>query len=143
MEAKDLMRADVFSVRDDAEVGELAEHLMGEHIHGAPVVNRYGELVGVVSQQDIFFSRMTRPTARPAAETNGGPVAFIPAPQLLVNEIMTSPAVSVTEETPVPALCRIMHRLRIHRLPVTRDGKLTGMISSLDVCGAVAEGREV
>jgi CBS domain-containing protein len=58
-----------------------------------------------------------------------------------VREIMTSPAVSATETTEVRVLCELMHRLRIHRVPIVRKDRLVGIVSSLDVCGAIAGGQ--
>ena len=52
----------------------------------------------------------------------------------------TPPPAAPTEDTEVRSLCRLMHKLRIHRVPITRDGEVTGIISSLDVCGALARG---
>ena len=60
MRAKELMSQEVFTVCEDDTVEDLVQVLVGEHIHGAPVVNRRGELVGIVTQQDIFFGSMTR-----------------------------------------------------------------------------------
>jgi CBS domain-containing protein len=130
MLARDLMRRDVYTVRESSTVDDLAEMLMREHIHGAPVLDEAGVLVGVVTQQDMFFATAT--------VKNGGdrrPDA------LRVRDIMTSPAVAATEDTDVRNLCRMMHRLRIHRIPIVEGGKLTGIVSSLDVCRAVADGR--
>ena len=56
---------------------------------------------------------------------------------------MTSPAVSVGEATNIADLCRMMHKLRIHRVPVVRQHKIIGMISSLDICAAVARGEQL
>jgi signal-transduction protein with cAMP-binding, CBS, and nucleotidyltransferase domain len=60
---------------------------------------------------------------------------------LMVREIMTAPAMSVGEDTTLGAICRMMYKLRIHRVPVVRDGQVCGIISSLDVCAAVARGE--
>jgi CBS domain-containing protein len=38
-------------------------------------------------------------------------------------------------------LCRIMWSLRIHRVPILRKGKVTGLVSSMDLCRAVLEGK--
>jgi len=62
---------------------------------------------------------------------------------LTVGEIMTSPALSATEETSVVDLCKMMHRLRIHRVPIVRGRKVTGMISSLDICQAIGAGLKL
>ena len=139
MLAKELMRREVFTIRDDRPLSELIDLLVREHIHGCPVVDRNGELVGIVTQQDVFFSAVTRDRAEGSGESKkrrGTPEA------LEVRDLMTSPAVSADEETEILNLCRMMHRLRIHRVPIVKDGKVTGIISSLDVLGQLADGTE-
>jgi CBS domain-containing protein len=131
MLAKDLMNRTVVSIREDEPVESLIDLVVREHIHGVPVIDEAGRLVGVVTQQDIFFSTVT--TASGTAGPAGQP--------LLVRDIMTSPAVAAAEETEVLALCRMMTRLRIHRVPIVRDGNLTGIVSSLDVCAALVRGE--
>lgn len=136
MLAKDLMRREVFTIRDEAPVEELIEVLVREHIHGVPVLDGAGTLVGVVTQQDIFFSSVTlsRESAtgrRATKESNRS---------LRVRDIMTSPAVFATEDTDVGSLCRMMVRLRIHRVPIINENEVTGIVSSLDICGALARG---
>ena len=83
-----------------------------------------------MTQQDVFFSTVTR--GRKSEESGGK--------GLVVRDLMTSPAVSATEETDIRSLCRMMHRLRIHRVPIVHEGRVTGIISSIDVVGALAEG---
>lgn len=63
--------------------------------------------------------------------------------ELHVGDIMTSPAISADEETPIDDLCRIMWNLRIHRVPILKKGKVTGLVSSMDLCRAVIEGTIV
>jgi CBS domain-containing protein len=57
-----------------------------------------------------------------------------------VSAIMTSPAISAEEETPLRDLCHVMWKLRIHRIPVVREGRVTGLVSSLDLCRAILDG---
>ena len=137
MRAKDLMHTDALTVREDDTVDNLLDVLVGEHLHGAPVLSATGELVGVVSQQDVFFGTMMR-----GRGDGNGPHRVSPQ-TLRVRDIMTSPAVSADEQTDVPALCKMMYKLRIHRIPIVGNGKVIGIISSLDVCAAVANGDEL
>ena len=58
-----------------------------------------------------------------------------------VSAIMTSPAISADESTPVADLCRIMWNLRIHRVPILKHGKVTGLVSSMDLCRAILTGK--
>ena len=129
MLAKDVMRREVFTVQEDQPVEAVIEVLVREHIQGVPVLDAEGRLVGVVTQQDVFFSSAT------AAEPGRG------GSSLKVRDVMTSPAVSAAEQTEVRALCRMMERLRIHRIPIVADNRVTGIVSSLDVCALVARGE--
>lgn len=58
-----------------------------------------------------------------------------------VRAIMTSPAISAEEKTPITDLCSVMWSLRIHRVPVVRGGRVTGLISSMDLCRAILNGQ--
>lgn len=135
MQASDLMRTEVFSVREDDSVETLMDALVGEHIHGAPVLDAAGGLVGVVTQQDVFFAAMTR--------GRDGEAGAVRPEAVKVRSIMTAPAVSASEDTDIRSLCRMMHRLRIHRVPIVREGRVTGIISSLDICAALGRGEEL
>ena len=57
-----------------------------------------------------------------------------------VSAIMTSPAISAEENTLLKDLCHVMWKLRIHRIPVVRGGRVTGLVSSLDLCRAILDG---
>jgi len=131
MLAKELMRRDVITVRDDTGVDDLIDLMVRERIHGCPVVDGNGRLVGVVTQQDVFFSGIQGP-----GEGKGGDSG---RNRMTVRELMTSPPVSADEETRITNLCRMMHRLGIHRVPIVKDGKVTGIISSLDIVGELAD----
>ena len=130
MLAKDLMRRDVSTVRDDSSVSDLVDLLVREHIHGCPVIDAEGTLVGVVTQQDVFFSGVPSCRKEKSAKTGSD--------EMKVCEVMTSPAVAADEQTEMASLCRMMYRLRIHRVPIVKDGKVTGIISSLDIVGQLA-----
>jgi CBS-domain-containing membrane protein len=61
--------------------------------------------------------------------------------QVPVSAIMTSPAIAAEESTTITALCRIMWNLRIHRVPILHKGKVTGLVSSMDLCRAILAGQ--
>ena len=116
-------------IRGVAEHSERVDRVRcREHIHGCPVLDASGTLVGVVTQQDVFLGGATR-----GPEGEGSPAT--------VGELMTSPAVVVSEETEIGSLCQMMLRLRIHRIPIVDGGKVTGIISSLDIIGEWARER--
>ena len=57
-----------------------------------------------------------------------------------VRAIMTSPAISAEEDTPITDLCNVMWSLRIHRVPIIKGGRVTGLVSSMDLCRAIMSG---
>ena len=128
MLAKSLMVTHIATVNDDLPVEDLCDVLQAAHVNGLPVLNAVGELVGIVTEQDVLYGTMG------GVNGEGG------TPALLVRDIMTSPAVCATSETDVVELCRLMWGMRIHRIPIVSDGRFVGMVSSLDLVRAVAEG---
>ena len=109
----ELMTSDVICVAPELPLSELM-HLMVEfEIGGAPVIDESGELVGVVSRSDLVD--------RFAA---GATVADIVRPIELV----------LPESATVSRAAALMTRARINRIPVVAaDGRVVGMVSSVDV----------
>jgi len=126
MQARDLMNTDVVTIGEDAPVSQLCDLLQAVHANGLPVLNAQGELVGIVSEDDVLYGTMG------VFDKDGRAV--------LVRDIMTSPAVCATEDTDVVELSRMLSGMRIHRIPILADGKVTGMVTALDVVRAVADG---
>jgi len=112
--ARDVMNAEVVTVRADMAVREAARILAEKEITGAPAVDDEGRLVGVVSVTDIAESE-------------------IDGEALLVRDVMTPTVYTVPEDTPVPQIARTMIAGRIHRLFVTSRGRVVGIVTSLDL----------
>jgi CBS domain-containing protein len=129
MLVKEIMANLVVTVGPDDLLEDVLEYLIRERYHGAPVMDTQGEIVGIISQQDIFFGQMTR-----AEQTTDKPN------HLTIKDIMSTPAVTTTEDTDIKKVCEMMTRLRIHRLPVVRGKDVVGIISSLDICKAISDG---
>lgn len=121
MLARDIMHRKVKTLTPETSIREAAKLFSDRRITGAPVVSREGHLVGVVSQTDL----VRREGARDRVE-----------------QIMTPWAVSFEEETPVLELARQMLRKRIHRVVITRDGKLSGIVTTMDLLKALMERQE-
>jgi predicted transcriptional regulator len=124
VQVKDLMSTEVVTVQVDQPVADLFDVLQAAHIKGAPVLCDEGTLVGFVSQEDVMFGSL-------GSEMGEGGAT--------IGEIMTSPAMSVTETTSVQDVARMMWRFRIHHMPVLDGEQLVGIVSSLDFCRAAAD----
>ena len=116
MKARDIMRKRVLSVTPQTTLAELARLLAEHHVSGVPVLGAEGDLIGIVSQTDL---------ARPGR--SGATVATV----------MTPWTVSFEEDTELKEIARQMLSKKIHRVIVTRGGRLRGIITSMDMVRAL------
>lgn len=145
--ARDVMNPEVLAVRVDLTLSELAAFFAEKQITGAPVADRDGRLVGVVSLMDLAENHATRTNvvgdqARPHFWVRGWEdkmsdeetrALHLEDEDLLVGDIMTPAVYSVPEDTPVPSLARTMLAGRIHRLLVTQRGRVVGIVTTMDL----------
>ena len=145
MLAKQIMRRKVITVRPDDTVADMARLFLDRHITGAPVVGEGGQLLGVVSQTDL--ARRERASARAEREAHAyyrrtedhdAAMSVLPAAPHFnhVIDIMTPAVLSADEATPALDLAKTMLRRRIHRILITRKGKLCGIVTSMDLLRA-------
>ena len=136
--ARDIMTRKVATATPSMSIDDLCEIFQTRNIKGVPVVDSGGRLMGIVTESDVVFGGLGRGMSSFASPAEGR----LPGPgPTTVGEIMTEPAISAEEETPVEKLAELMWKMRIHRLPICQKGMLTGIVSSLDICQALAEGR--
>lgn len=140
MKARDIMRRRVVTAQPQMTLRELAAVFDDHHISGAPVVTARKELVGVVSQTDLVrHDREAPPPVVPPFhqfqddELRAGGLHAENPDYTRVRDVMTPWVISFEEETLVEEIARQMLAKRIHRVIITRDGKLSGIVSSMDV----------
>lgn len=126
---KDLMTRDPILVAVDMPLPEVAALLDRSDVSGAPVVDPDGSLVGVISTTDLARVRATDDL-------------WARWPGLVARHLMTHPALTVTEDTPVNDAIRRMESEHIHRLVVVAaDGRTPiGVISTTDIVHAMTRG---
>ncbi|HYK95080.1 MAG TPA: CBS domain-containing protein [Candidatus Dormibacteraeota bacterium] len=125
----DRMHGDPVLIRADASLSDAAALMDRHRVHGLPVVDASGALVGVLSQTDLNRARSTE-------------YLWSNWPGLAVRHLMTSPAQTVHRSTPLIIAARKMARLQIHRLIVVEDGDEAtpiGVLSTTDLVHALAE----
>ena len=125
LKGKDIMTREVVSVRRDASVEEVLELLLGNKISGIPVVEEDMTLVGIVTEKDLlrlFY----------------GPEA---GKKKTVEDFMTQPAVHFNENENLDDICRCLLEVTFRRVPVTKKGKVVGIVSRPDVLKCVLSGR--
>jgi CBS domain-containing protein len=136
--ARDIMTKEVFFVRRNTLVEEVAEMLARQKIAGAPVVEENGRVVGVISEKD-FLSRMGVNDPKTfmgviAQCLKGKGCVAISIRAKKAEDIMTSPAITVSEDTPLQEIAAIFTEKNINRAPVTDSkGSLIGIVSRADI----------
>jgi CBS domain-containing protein len=135
------MKSDILSVGESLTLPELSAFLAEHQITGAPVVDASGSFVGVVSVTDIAEAEAAtadwEPGDRVAPGERGG--LHVEGGGRQVRDIMTPTVYTVSEETPVSELARTMIAGRVHRLFVTRRGRIVGIVTSLDLLSLLCQ----
>lgn len=136
MTVGDLMTHKVVRVRVDTPYRAIVDALVESRISAVPVVDDARRVVGIVSEADLLhrveflgqqherrvFERPSRHEAR--AKSQG----------MLARDLMTSPAVTITADTPVVRAAKIMASAKVKRLPVVdASGALVGIVARSDL----------
>jgi CBS domain-containing protein len=144
MKVRDVMTSPVISVEPDVPVLQAVRIMLQRHISGLPVVGKDGRLVGMVTEGD-FLRRAETGTQRRRPRW----LEFLIGPGRLadeythshgrkVDEIMTAEPLSVTEDTPLEEVVKVMEKRHIKRLPVLRGNELVGIVSRANLLHALA-----
>jgi CBS domain-containing protein len=147
------MNPEILSVPEEMSVRELARFLIDHEITGAPVEDKDGKLVGVVSVVDIASVASDDGTVQgdrssPSFFVTGweNKVAIeeiqsfrIENDTLRVGEIMTPEVYSIAEDERVSEVASAMLRGHLHRLLVTRDDRPIGIVSTSDLLGLLID----
>lgn len=153
--ARDVMHPKVRTVGPDTSLPDLDRAFLEERVSGFPVVED-GRLVGVVSRSDIVRKLAAEQSyAEYLTDSHfdvGGFEESLPAEPLseiasragarlgsaTVKDMMSRNPVTVSVNDPVSEVARLMVERRIHRVPVVSDGRLEGIITSLDLVRLLA-----
>lgn len=144
MRAIDVMVRDVITVHPDTDVAEAIELLSEHDVSALPVVDTHHHLLGVVSEADLIHRvEIGTEKHRPwwlEAVTGASTLAedFAKSHGKKVHELMTKDVVSATEDTPLSEIAALFERKRIKRVPITRNGKLVGVVSRSNLIQALA-----
>ena len=134
---RDVMTTDVVTVDRITPYKEIARLLAGHRVSAVPVLVMGRHVAGVVSEDDLLTARDN--AARRAQTRKAGHLPWThhhgnQHPNLAAGEIMSSPAITIHPDAPIPRAARLLHDRHIKRLPVVGpDGKLIGIVSRRDL----------
>ncbi len=153
--AKEVMTAPVISVKTDTSLKRAAEILDENSFSGMPVVDDEDYLIGVISETDIlrYTQQIIGQPLRDPHQvfTKGKEVLHVDITHrgvevielvaaTTVETLMTTDVISVTEDTPLYEVSRLMYEYSINRIPVTNENnKLQGIITRADLINAMVQ----
>ena len=142
LKVKDIMTKEVKTVSPETEITKAAKLLLSERINGVPVVNKTGELVGILCQSDLIAQQKSIPIPSLFTLLDG----YIPLNLLnrldrevekiaatKVDNAMTPDPVTVNSDTGIEKVAALMVEKNYHTLPVVDGGKLVGIVGKEDV----------
>ncbi|NNL86012.1 MAG: CBS domain-containing protein [Myxococcales bacterium] len=149
--AGEVMTDSVISVSPEATLLEVLRLFVEERIHGAPVVGEDGRLQGVITTMDLMRAQENADEAvitsndylRELLEFSvpDWPADLVDFQDRLsdrtVSEFMTKQVVAVPREASVAAVARCLREHKIHRVWVEHNGRLCGVISTLDMMALI------
>jgi len=115
------------TITEDIPINSALKLMRDEKVRRLPVLNKKGELVGIVSERDLLYA-----SPSPATSLSIHELHYLIS-KIKVSEVMTRDVITVSEYTPLEEAARIMSDNKIGSLLVMRDGKLVGIITESDL----------
>lgn len=146
MKVRDVMIRQVVTISPETTYEEAARILYGNNVSGAPVVDVKGDLVGILSEKDLFramFPLYEEYLANPEAyrdqeeqEKRMNDLRYEP-----IKKFMRSPVVTVDANAPILRAGGLLLANGLHRLPVVERGKLVGIVTRENIFRRILQRR--
>jgi CBS domain-containing protein len=146
---REIMDSEPETVTPDTPVEEVLRVLRENELPGVPVIDAEGHCVGIVTEADLVLPDDQGDLHIPHyVNLFGGTVFLEPLSRFEQRlrkafasnaaDMMTSDPDSVSPDTTVREAARLIHESGHNRLPVVEDGRLVGVVTRVDVLGALA-----
>jgi len=123
VKVKDIMIKEVQTI-DEGESVEEACRIMGEKRVGSLIVTRQGNPIGIFTERDLLSKIINKK---------------LKLENIKVKDYMSTPLTVIGPEFDLKEAARIMAQLKIRRLPIMKDEKLIGILTSADLTSAIAK----
>ena len=140
VKVRDIMATKVVTVDPETPYHEIVTLLLDHDISGLPVVDREGNLIGIVSEADLITKEAYDEDGRRRHlgvvrdHMLGRDTDWIrKSAGRNARELMTSPAQSISPDDDLASAARTMLERHLKRLPVVEDGKLVGIVARHDL----------
>ncbi len=145
MKTKELMHSPVLTLPFDTTYEDAATFLLKSGIKGCPVVNESGDVIGMISDKDLYKvlfpyyrSFYENPESYTDPEKRESKIQEIRKNP--IERFMSREVVSVSPDDPIMKVGAIMLARSIHRMPVMdENGKLVGIVTRGDIYKTIIE----
>lgn len=144
MKARDVMTTHLVSVQPDVSVKDIAKTLVQNGISAVPVVDKAGNVLGIVSEGDLLHRAEIR-TVEPRSwwltlfgADRDLAAAYVKSHSRRARDVMTPDVVTVSPDTSLSAIARLFEKHHIKRVPVLEHAKLVGIVSRANLVQAIA-----
>ncbi len=148
--AYEIMTPSIKAVPQSWTMDRLARFLTDNEITGSPVTDDNGDIIGIATLKDITEFRWNasrsgdQPRLTEEEQEEARRLRMVIFEEMgkvpvEVRDIMTPIVLSVDEDTPVRDIANIMMREHLHRIFVTRDSKITGIITTYDMLKLISD----
>ena len=133
-EVRDLMTGHVFALRATDDLEALYDLMDQHHIRHVPVVDRDGDLVGLVTQRDLARSVLGAQDVLPLS------VQQEILRRRSVREVMATEVETVEADTDLGSAAQMLLENKIGCLPVVEGDHLVGILTESDFVRRYVEG---
>lgn len=146
MQVSDVMTRKVVTAAPKAKVRDIANLMQQHRISAVPITDANKQVVGIVSEGDLMRRVGSGDTdAQPRSwwlslftSDQLASTDYVKVHGQYAEEIMSRDVITVEETAGLSEVATILERNRIKRVPVTRDGRLVGIVSRANLLQGLA-----
>ncbi len=141
MLARDIMTKEVKTIHSTNSIRTAIELMLNHGVSGLPVVDEAEAVIGMITEGDLLRRLELGAAAksdRPSGDTARADLdAYIKGNSWRVGDLMSTEITTVTGDTSVGSVARLLFQHCIKRVLVLEQGRLIGLISRVDLLRAM------
>lgn len=112
VKAEHLMVPVVACIQEERTIGQTIEYLLEARLSGSPVINKDGEMVGIVSDKDLMSAMVSHDSWNKP-----------------IRDIMRTNVIAFEPDTPAEAIYEFLCRVSVRNVPIARQNRPIGQVS--------------
>lgn len=137
---RDVMSREIYTVRPDTNIQEVARLMTENHIRSLPVVNDEQQMMGIITESDLFlkekgmpFSAVKLPTLfEKWVDPSHLAEIYEDASHHTAADVMTGNVIAVSPDESIGHAAMLLFKYDFKTLPVVENDRLVGLISRVD-----------